>query len=48
MGRMRRLTRCRVPGHGTRCEPAQERDNSYPRSTEERRALQAEERAMGD
>jgi len=42
---MRRLTRCVVPGHGTRCEAARDRDSRYVRCTERRRALAYEQAA---
>lgn len=38
--RPRPLTHCPVPGHGTRCVVAAEREgDSYPRCTEERIAI---------
>lgn len=39
---IRRRTTCVVPGHGTHCEPSQERDNYHSRTTEEQLALSFE------
>lgn len=43
---IRRRTTCRVPGHGTWCGPAQEKDDGFPRPLEERLALEFENWAM--
>jgi hypothetical protein len=40
--RILRRTTCTVPGHGTSCEPSQERDNRHSRCTEEQQALSLE------
>jgi len=47
-GWIRRRTTCTVPGHGTRCEPAREKDTDHYRCTEERLALEYELVAEGD
>lgn len=44
---IRRRTTCPVPGHGTRCEVAEEKDTRYPRATEEWLALKWERLADG-
>ena len=41
--RPRKLTRCRVPGHGTRCGPSRERERYFARPTEKRIALRLED-----
>ena len=45
MNHLRKRTTCTVPGHGARCVVAQEKDHWYGRSTEERMAMEFEERA---
>ena len=40
--KLRRRTTCPVPGHGTWCSVSQEMENRYPRSAEERMALDYE------
>lgn len=44
---IRRRTTCAVPGHGTRCEVAQEKPTRFVRGRTERMALQFEETASG-
>lgn len=45
---VKRLTHCRVPGHGTACEVAAEILNRHPRSTERRLALAHENAATAE
>lgn len=44
-GPMRRRTTCAVPGHGTQCGPAREKDNDYGRAAEKHLAMLYEARA---
>lgn len=41
--RLRKLTHCRISKHATYCEVAREKDNYYPRRTEELKELRYEE-----
>lgn len=47
-GSLRRLTRCTVPGHGTRCEVAAEKPDRWTRSREKVLVLEYEQNANGE
>lgn len=48
MTRLRKTTRCRIPGHGDKCEVSTEQSNYYTRVTEEHLAMAYEEAGWAD